>query len=105
MSCVESTDPLFFTCELIHVFLLRVEFPNGAQESISKGYNSGYQTVVLPAGFKVVSLHIVETDEYKRNISLTLLIVNASLLDGGEIICDDTTNNKVMAGCQVCGKF
>ena len=101
MSCVDSTDPVFFTCELIHGFFLRVEFPNGAQESIS----IGYPTVVLPAGFKVLSLHIVEINETTRNIFLTFSIANASLLDGGEIVCNDHWNNKVMAGCQVCGKF
>ena len=103
---MDSTDPLFFTCELIHVFGLRIKLPNVPQELISVGDTS--DNVVLPAGFTVVSLHIVET-EYIRNISLTLSIANASLLNDGVIICDNALKNnsliKVMAGCQVCGKF
>ena len=100
--CVYSTDPLFFTCKLNDVPLLRVVFPNGHREHFSVGTN--ITTKQLPAGFIVTSLNVSEIKV--RNISLTLSIANASLLESGVIRCDDTTpNNKVMAGCQVCGKF
>ena len=53
-----------------------------------------------------MSLRIHPTHASKRNIFLTLSIMNASLLDGGMIICDDTTEaNKVMAGCPVDSKL
>ena len=105
-SCVKSTDPLLFTCELSNVIGLRFILPNGAQEVLSHGDNN--ETVVLVSdGFIAVSLNIMSVmDKIERNVSLTLSIANASLLDGGEIICDDTTpSNMVMAGCPVCGKF
>ena len=102
--CVDSTDPLFFTCKLSNVLGLRVTFPNGDQEIASINDEAGALNV--PVGFKVVSLNVFEIHEFTRNIHLTLSIANASLLDGGEIICNDTTpRKKVMAGCRVCGKF
>ena len=106
--CVDSTDPLLFNCELNNVVLLRVLLPNGDRTSVS--INDTPEGVrELSAGFGAVLLNIIETDEYNRNISLTLSIANASLLNGGEIICDNTLRKnlliKVMAGCQVCGKF
>ena len=105
---MNSTDPLLFTCELNNVIGLRVILPNGVQEVVSHGDNVNYsESVILSVGFIAVSLNIMSViDKIKRNISLTLSIANASLLVGGEIICDDTTpRNKVMAGCPVCGKF
>ena len=109
-SCVKSTDPLLFTCELSNVIGLRVILPNGVQEVMSIGDNvNGPESVVLfeSDGFIAVSLNIMTVmDKIEKKVSLTLSIANASLLDGGEIICDDTTpRNKVMAGCPVCGKF
>ena len=106
---MKSTDPLLFTCELSNVIGLRVILPNGVQEVISIGdnVNNPELIVIVSDGFIAVSLNIMSViDKIARNVSLTLSITNASLLDGGEIICDDTTPwNKVMAGCPVCGKF
>ena len=102
--CVHSTEPLSFTCELINVFVLRIVLPNGGLESLSIGDTAS--DVGLPDGFRAKSLNIVVIDGSTRSFSLKLSITNASLLDGREIICDDTTpRNKVMAGCPVCGKF
>ena len=102
--CVDSNDPLLFTCELYHAIILQVVFPNGDHEHISLGDVS--TSIITPAGFKAESLDIREIDKFTRNFSLTLSIANASLLDSREIKCDDTTSsNKGMAGCPVCGKF
>ena len=98
--CVYSTDPLFFTCELNDVRILRVVLPNGDRVYFTVWYDEK-----LPPGFSVVSLIVSEIDDATRNISLTLSIANASLLDGGEIICDDTTPRSKVVACQVCGKF
>ena len=105
--CVYPTDPLLFTCELSNVIGLRVILPNNVQEVFSIGDNvNDSASVVLSDGFIAVSLNIMSVmDKIKRNVSLTLSIANASLLDGEEIICDDTSRNEVMAGCPVCGKF
>ena len=107
-NCVYSTDPLLFTCELNHVALLRVKFPNGYHEAVSVGDTVGNgdteRFVALPAGFSAVSLNISK-NRYRSNISLKLLIANASLLDGGEITCDDSSGNNVTAGCRLCGEF
>ena len=105
---MDSTDPLLFTCELYNVLALRVVFPNGQIETVS--VNDTSLTRRLPAGFSEVSLSINTSviNELDRNFSLTLSIANASLLDGREIVCDDTTRrrlNNMTAGCQVCGKF
>ena len=105
---MKSTDPLFFTCELSDIAGLRVILPNGVQEVISIGDNvDNPASIVLPDGFIAVTLNIMSVmDKFERNVSLTISITNASLLDGGEIICDDTTlRNMVMTGCPVCGKF
>ena len=104
--CVDPTDPLLFTCKLNNVIGLRVILPNGVQEIISLG-DSGPESVALPDGFIAVSLNIMSVkNKTEINVSLTLSITNASFLDGGEIICDDTTSkNEVIAGCPVCGKF
>ena len=105
---MDSTDPLLFTCELYNVFALRVVFPNGRIETVSANDNSLNRG--LPAGFSEVSLSINTSmiNELERNISLTLSIANASLLDGREIVCDDTSRRRLnifTAGCRVCGKF
>ena len=103
---MDSTDPLFFTCELHDVFALRVVFPNGQRETVSVNDTSLNRR--LPAGFSEVSLSIKISiiNKFERNFSLTLSIANASLLDGGEIVCDDTIrSNSMTAGCRVCGKF
>ena len=79
-------------------------FPNGHHEHLSLGDVS--TSIETPVGFKVESLDIREIDNNTRNISLTLSIANASLLDGREMKCDDTTPSKnARAGCRVCGKF
>ena len=101
-NCVYSTDPLLFTCELNRVFLLLVKFPNGYREAVSVG--DTLQSVTLPTGFSAVSLNI-SNNTYTRNITLKILIANASFLDGGEITCDDSSGNKVTAGCRLCGEF
>ena len=106
-NCVYSTDPLLFTCELNHVAVLQVKFPkfNGYHEAVSNG--DTLQFVALPAGFSAVSLNISK-NKFRYNISLKLLIANASLLDGGEIICDDSiseSGNNVTAGCRLCCEF
>jgi hypothetical protein len=101
-NCVYSTDALLFTCELNHIALLRVRFPNGYHQNVGPGDTE--HSVALPAGFSAVSLNISK-NRYRSNISLKLLIANASLLDGGEIICDDSirkSGNNVTAGCRLC---
>ena len=99
-----ATDPLLFTCELNGVILLRVVLPTGDYEHISLG-DTAADVHLLPAGFSAESLHITKINDDIKNISLTLSIANASLLNCSEIICDDTTQtNVVMAGCPVHGK-
>ena len=85
-------DPLLFTCEFNEVFLLRVKLPNGDQEVTSLGDTA--EDVALP-GVTVQYLNVTPIDESIRNYVLTFSIMNASLLDGGEIICDDTTGENV----------
>ena len=95
-----ATDPLLFTCELYEAVFLRVVLPNNHHETISVGDTNAQ--VALPAGFITVSLDIDEhtTDSFKRNISLTLFVVNASLLACGDIKCEDEITEKVVtAGC------
>ena len=107
--CVDSTDPLLFTCELKNVPLLRFLLPNGYHVSLSEGSTIDNTLGIhnLPIGFRAESVIVSEADNGKMNISLTLSIANASLLDGGEILCSSTTpkNSWLMAGCPVCGKF
>ena len=99
-----STDSLLFTCELREVMLLRVVLPTGCGEHFTYGLTVA--NAVLPAGFTAESLEINEVYGSLRNISLTLSIANASLLDGGEIICDDTTErNRAKAGCPSTSMF
>ena len=102
--CVDATDPLLFTCNLTNVVALQVTFPNGVQEIATVG--SITNKLKIPVGFKAVSFNAFEIDQFTRNISLTLSIVNASLLDGRGIVCDGATpKTNVTAGCRVCGKF
>ena len=76
--------------------------PTGDTEPISLGDTVNIVNENLPAGFKAVSLNISQLDNSIRNIFLTVSVSNASLLDGGEIRCDDTTRrNAVMAGCLI----
>ena len=99
-----ATDPLFFTCELNEVALLRVTLPSGYKEPISTGDNT--TDVALPNGFTAVSLRIHIGNENIKNFSLTLSIANASLLAGGEIRCDNTTLSSVVsAGCPLRSKL
>ena len=96
-------DPLIFTCKLNNIFFLRVILPTGEHEHISLGVTTS--SVHLPAGYTAECLVITPIDDYTRNITLTLSIENASLLNGGQITCDDATlQNRVMAGCRVAGK-
>ena len=81
--------------------------PNGHQEPIAPGDTT--ESVALPDGFSAVSLSILSgtgSDGYTRHYTLKLSITNASLLDGGKIICDNTSSRvMVTAGCPVCGTF
>ena len=96
---VKPTDSLLFTCELHVVVLLRVLLPNGAKDVTSVGDN--VYDVVLPHGFTPVSLNITKINNSTRNISLTIFIESASLLNGGEIRCDDTSYNMASARCML----
>ena len=100
-----STDPLLFTCELNEVFILRVVLPHGDQEVISLGDTAA--SVALPVGFTAEALNITNIDENKRKFSLTLYITNASLLNDGQMRCDNASPEivTVMAGCPLLGKF
>ena len=103
---MDSTDPLLFTCELHYVFALRVLHPNGYVDTMSVNDTSLRRG--LPAGFSEVSLSMNTSviNELERNFFLTLSIANGFFLDGGEIVCDDTTpKNSITAGCRVCGMF
>ena len=100
---MKPSDPLFFTCEINRAVLLRVVLPTGHQDIISFGDTAA--DVDLPPGFTVVSLDIREIDDSQRNFSLTLSIDSAYLLDGDEIICDDTTSAKVAKAICPIGKL
>ena len=96
-------DPLVFTCELNDVALLQLTLPTGYNEFVSVGDTA--DDVSLPAGFTAHSLVVGELDEAAaRNIVLILSILNATLLNGGEIKCDDTANIVAMAGCLLAGE-
>ena len=97
-------DPLVFACEVNDAIGLRVILPSGEQEYISVGDKTS--NIVLPAGFTADTLFITPVDTFTRNFSLTLSIEKASLLNGGQITCDDTSTNdiKVMAGCPLAGE-
>ena len=97
-----SNDPLVFPCEVNDVYILRVVLPSGHQEHISAGDTTS--DITLPAGFTAISL-LITSHNFTRNISLTLILEKASLLNGGLITCDDTTLNIVaMAGCPLAGE-
>ena len=97
---VKSSQPLLFICEVYKVVLLRVTLPTGHQEIISVGDTA--TDVALPPGFTAESLDIKEIDESRRNFKLTLSIESASLLNGSEIKCDNTTSsNEAKAKCSI----
>ena len=96
------TDPLLFTCELNEVILLRVVLPNGFHENVALGDTAA--NIALPDGLTAVFLNITETNDFKRNIVLTLFLASASLLEGGELGCYDSLGNGVMAGCPLRSK-
>ena len=96
------SDPLTFTCEINGAVLLRVVFPDDEQAILSVG--SDLDDVVLPDGFAINDLVIREVSG-GRDFVLTFSITSASLLNGGEIRCDDTFDaNVAMAGCPILGK-
>ena len=96
------TDPLLFTCELNEVFLLQVVFPSGDQEVASIEDTAQDIALHYVPGVTVKSFNVTVIDDNKRNFFLTLSIMNASLLDGDKITCDDTTENNVaMASCKL----
>ena len=93
-------DPLLFTCQLKYIIALRIVLSSGIQEVVS--LSDTPTDVSLPAGFNVASLVVSDVNE---NSKLTISIANASLLDGGEIICDDMVYRKVAeARCPLVGK-
>ena len=101
---VKPSEPLLFTCEVYGAVLLRVVLPTGDQEVVTVPDTTA--DVALPAGFTAVSLDIIEIDESTRNFHLILSIDSASLLNGGEIKCDDTTSRKeAKAKCPIIGEF
>jgi hypothetical protein len=67
--------------------------PSGIQEVVS--LSDTPTDVSLPAGFTVASLVVSDVNENSILYKLTISIANASLLDGGEIICDDIIHRKV----------
>ena len=97
---VNPSDPLFFTCEIYEVVVLRVIFPIDYQKTISLG--DTVERVSLPPGFEAAKLTITEVDDYNRNFSLLLSIDSASRLNGGNITCDNTTSLKeAIAECPI----
>ena len=98
------SDPLTYTCEINGVAVLQVVLPNGDREIISLGNTQEDLNEDLPDGFSALTLIITEVDGSARDFLLTLSIAEASLLAGGEIRCDDTTDNNVaMDGCPILG--
>ena len=78
--------------------------PTGDMELVAIG--DTVADIVLPAGFNTVSLNITAIDGFIRIFFITLSLSTASLLNGGEIRCDDTTQtNIVMAGCPLASKL
>ena len=101
---MKPSEPLLFTCEVYGAALLRVVLPTGDLEYVSVGDTAA--DIVLPAGFTAEYLDITEIDKSTRNFTLTLSINSASLLNGGEIKCDDTTSRKeAKAKCPVIGEL
>ena len=78
------TDPLLYTCELHEVYILLVKLPTGYREAVALGDTAS--TVTLPAGFTAVFLNVTVLYDFTRSISLTIILSNASLLDGGNIV-------------------
>ena len=100
---VDPTDPLLFTCKLKVVHYLRIVLPTCYWESISLG--STLAKLVLPAGFTAVSLDIKQYNSSSRNISLSLSIANASLLNGNVIRCEDSYGNAVKTSCPLASEL
>ena len=95
-------EPLIFTCGVYDAFLLHVTLPTGEQDFISVGDTA--HDVRLRDGFTADSLVIDMIDDFSRNITLTLSILNATLLNGGQITCDNSVKNVAMAGCPLAGE-
>ena len=101
---VHFTDPLLYTCELHEVYILQVKLPTDYKEAVALGDTAS--TVSLPAGFTAVFLNVTVLYDFTRSISLTIILSNASLLDGGNIVCDDTTErNRAIVGCPIDSKL
>ena len=97
-------DPLVFTCE-VNSFLMRIILPNGDQEVASIGDTESDILLFPSSGFTVDTFNVITVDTFTRNYTLTLSIENASLLNGDQIICDDTTENIVAkARCPLIGE-
>ena len=90
--------PLVFTCE-VNSFLMRILLPSGDQEVTSIGDTAS--DIYVSAGFTVDAFSVTPVDSSTSNVSLTLSIENASLLNGDEIICDDTM---AQARCPLIGE-
>ena len=64
-----STEPLLFTCELYEVWLLRVKYPTGKQDTLS--IESKIENLDnLPDGFTVVAFNISEKKYLQQEIFL-----------------------------------
>ena len=97
------SDPLTITCEINGAGFMRVVLPNGDNDIVDD--RSDPDDVDLPEGFTVDSLVTTSADNTLTNFVLRLTISSASLLDGGEIRCEDFTGSDVaMAGCPILGK-
>ena len=101
----QINDPLLSTCQLKdNIITLRIVLPSGIQEVVS--LSDSPTDVRLPAGFTVASLVVSDVNENSILYKLTISIANTSLLDGGEIICDDMTQRKVaVARCPLVSKL
>ena len=78
--------------------------PSGIQEVVSLSVTT--TDVSLPAGFTVASSVVSDVNGDSKMYKLTICIANASLLDGGDIICDDIKQRKVaVARCPLFGKL
>ena len=95
-------DPLVYTCE-VNSYLMRIILPSGVQEVASIGDTES--DILFPsAGFNVYTFNVTPVDIFRRNYTPTLSIENASLLNGGQIICDDTENIVANARCPLIGE-
>ena len=96
-------DPFLFTCQIKDIIALRIVLPSGIQEVVS--LSDTPTDVSLPAGFNVASSVVSDVNENSILYKLTISIANASLLNGGEIKCDDIIHRKVAeARCPLVGK-